>query len=245
MWTKDQIKKHREAARRLILIKDQIFGYLKKNPGVTEERVHRYILKKYKEFGLATDLDLAIVAFGQNTANVHHYPGKGSGRLEKNSLVMLDLWARLDRPRAPFADITWMGFYGDKIPARMQKIFNLVKAARDKSLLYIKNELKKGRLSTGAKVDAAARGYIARQGFGKRFLHNTGHCLGLNSPHGDGPGFTRLNHKSILKNLGYTIEPGIYLKTQFGVRSEIDFYIDSRNQLVITTDVQEEIVIIK
>jgi Xaa-Pro aminopeptidase len=244
MWTKEQLRKHQEAARRLLEIKDLVFAYLKKNQSINERQLHQFILKRYKEFGLVTDEDLAIAAFGRNTANVHYFPGKKSRRLMKNSLVMLDLWARLDKPHAPFADITWMGYCGKRIPAKIERVFAIVKQARDQGIKRIKRELAKKKLPGGSTLDKTARDFITRRGFGKRFLHSTGHCLGFNTPHGDGGGLTKHNKHPLLKNLGYTLEPGIYLKNKFGIRSEIDFYIDDKMKLIITTDVQDKIIII-
>lgn len=244
MWTKEQVRKHQEAARRLLEIKDLVFAYLKKHQSLNERQLHQFILKRYKEFGLVTDEDLAIVAFGQNTANVHYFPGKNSQRLKKNSLIMLDLWARLDKPRAPFADITWMAYCGKRIPAKIERVFTVVKQARDQGLKRIERELAKKKLPRGSTLDKTARDFIARRGLGKRFLHSTGHCLGFNTPHGDGGGLTKHNKHPLLKNLGYTLEPGVYLKNKFGVRSEIDFYINDKMKLIITTDVQDKIIII-
>jgi Xaa-Pro aminopeptidase len=242
-WSAQEIRNHRAAAARLIRIKDEVFSYLGAAKDATEYSTHRFIMKKYEDNGLVSDYDLTIAAFGKNTANVHHFPGKKTAkRLKPGDLVMIDIWARLAKPRSPFADITWMGYRGDRIPVSMQKIFDLVKKARERSLKYIESELKQGRLPIGARVDAVARGLIAREGFGKRFLHNTGHILGFKSPHGDGGGFVRHNRHRIEKNIAYTIEPGIYLKDRFGVRSEIDFYVDDNMRLVVTTDIQDEII---
>lgn len=245
MWSKIQIKNHQEAAKRLLLVKDAVFDFLGRNPSATEFQTYQFILKKYRECELVTDLGLAIVAFGKNTANVHYFPKrKNSPRLKKNSLIMLDIWARLDRLNAPFADITWMAYCGERIPAKVKRVFTIVKQARDRGLKYIEQELKKKRLPLGSKLDQAARGHIARAGLGAHFLHNTGHCLGFYSPHGDGGGLTKLNRFPLAKNLGYTIEPGIYLKGNFGVRSEIDFYINDKFELVVTTEVQQAIILI-
>jgi Xaa-Pro aminopeptidase len=101
-------------------------------------------------------------------------------------------------------------------------------------------------MPTGFEVDKVARDYIKEKGFDDNFLHGLGHPLGFTNPHGAGvrlsPKKVRANRCSPLqKMVGYTIEPGIYLKNKFGLRSEIDFYIDEKNKVVITTKIQKKI----
>ncbi|RLC38806.1 hypothetical protein DRH27_01415, partial [Candidatus Falkowbacteria bacterium] len=166
-------------------------------------------------------------------------------RLILDSLIMIDLWARLKEKNAPYADITWMAYYGRKIPNEIIKVFNIVKLARDKTIKYIINDLIKGNIPTGKEVDKIARIYINDKGYGDFFLHTTGHSLGIEGAHGKEAGIGLKNQKQLIKNLGYTIEPGIYLKNKFGVRSEIDFYINNNNKLVLTSNIQKNITLIK
>ena len=72
-------------------------------------------------------------------------------------------------------------------------------------------------------------------------MHNTGHSLGMSKAHGRNGRLGHKYNKDLIRNMGYTIEPGIYFKNKFGIRSEIDFYISSNMKLVITTDVQKNI----
>lgn len=87
-----------------------------------------------------------------------------------------------------------------------------------------------------------ANNIITKAGYGKNILHRTGHSIGTSSPHGLENNITIKNSQQLLKKVVYTIEPGIYLKNKFGIRSEIDFFIDENMKLVYTTKIQEKII---
>ena len=84
-----------------------------------------------------------------------------------------------------------------------------------------------------------------KTGFEENIQHSLGHSLGIKEDHGPKPDWLYAeNYFELAKNLGYTIEPGIYFSNKFGIRSEIDFYISADNELILTTDLQKEIVLI-
>lgn len=239
-WTNEQVKEHIKAAEILEKIVKAVFNYIKKNSGAYEYDVQQFILKQFKKYKIKTDRP-PIVAFRQNTSFVHYYPSQYSKKIKPESLIMIDLWGRLRKRGAPFADITLMGYYGKKIPAEVIKVFNVVKQARDKAVGYLKENLKKGKMPTGFEIDAIVRDYIKKAGYGDNFLHGLGHPLGFTAPHGVGVRLSPKFKKPLKKLVGYTIEPGIYLKNKFGIRSEIDFYVDEKMKMIITTVVQREI----
>lgn len=241
MWTEIEIENHKEAARLLIKIKNQIFDYMRKNRNVTEYAVQQFVQKKFQEFNLKTD-GYPMISFRQSTANVHHYPAVKSKKIQPESLIMVDIWARLNKKRAPFADITWMGYCGENVPKDIQKVFDIVISARDEAISYLKARLKKGIMPTGKEMDDIARGQIAKFGYGKYFLHGTGHSLGFMKDHGPGTNLNQKGIRKLSKMIGYTIEPGIYLKNKFGVRSEMDFFIDENLKFVLTTPLQKKII---
>ena len=237
-WTKKQISQHIRAAKELSKIKDEFFSFLK--PGVSEYEAVEFLRKKYKEHGLWS-VHAPIVAFGQNTSFVHYFPSQYSRRFQQGDLVLLDIWARVREVGAPFADMTWCGFYGRRIPSEMEKVFRSVLLARDASIRFLRSRVREGVVPRGREVDAVARGVLEGAGYGKYFLHGLGHPLGFRSPHGTGARLSQKKGEGALeKRVGYTIEPGVYLKNKFGARSEIDFYIDGK-EVVITTPVQKTI----
>lgn len=244
-WNNLKLQSHLKSAKLLDEIKNQAFGFIRKNPKTTEAEVQKFIQHLFVKNNLRLAEHSPIVAFGKNTSHVHYFlkPNK-SIRLEPNTPILIDLWSRLNIHETPFADITWMGFYGRQIP-EFQKIYDIVIESRDACLEYLKIQLKKKQMPTGAELDAVARTIIKKAGYEKNFPHSTGHSIGFISPHGKEAGISYKNNQPLEKNLGYTIEPGIYLESKFGARSEIDFYINSQNKIVVTTPIQKKLVIIK
>jgi Xaa-Pro dipeptidase len=243
-WTKEQIKDHGTAAKLLVKIKNETLRYIKTHKDISEFETSQFAQKQFRKYGLKTNHIPPIVSFCENTSFVHYHPSQYSKKLKPETLIMLDIWARLNKKGAPFADVTFMAYYGKNIPAKFFKLFKIVCEARDGATNFLKHELRKKTIPTGKKIDATTRNYIEKHGFGKEFLHGTGHSLGLTSPHGSGVRINRKNKKNLSRNVGYTIEPGIYLKDKFGVRSEIDFYIDENYKMIITSEAQKKIIIL-
>jgi len=240
------ISDHKTVAKLLNAIKDDVFDFIKDSPKISEFDIQEFVKNKFKKYNLKTDKWRPIISFRQNTSLVHYYATRdNSKRLQPNSLILVDLWARINKKGSPFADITWMGYYGDKVPKNIEKVFNIVVEARNKTIDFIKKELKKKIIPIGKEIDSVARNYVTNRGFGDFFDHGTGHPLGFISDHGHGVNLNPKGSGRLSKIVGYTIEPGIYLKNNFGVRSEIDFYIDSNYKLRITTPIQSKIIIIR
>lgn len=245
-WSAKQIKQHTEAGKKLGLIKDEFYASVLQNTSITEKEGLDFIKKAYKKHGLVNDSkkEFAIVAFGNNTNQVHHFPSPSKPcHLSPNTLVLLDIWARLPQKNAPYADVTFMFYFGKKIPNQIHETWKVLTGARDLAITYIKKEVKKGKLPRGLDIDRVAHDYIGKSGLGEGIKHTIGHSLGFDSPHGKLPGINWREYSPLLKNVGYTIEPGIYLK-DFGMRTEIDFYINNEDQVIVTTPIQEEIEII-
>jgi Xaa-Pro dipeptidase len=245
MWSKEQIGYHKEAAKRLDKIKNQTFKYIKNNINITEYDIQRFILKKFIEYNLKTDKDPPIVAFNENSATPEFYPSKNSKRLQKNTFILIDLWAKLKKENAPFADITWVAFYGKKIPKEIKKVFSLALKTRTETLSFIINKLEDGIMPTGKSIEQVAINLIKKAGYKNNIMHDLGHSIGIKQDHGPKPNWIYKKNKNRLHyNLAYTIEPGIYLKSKFGIRTEMDFYISNDNKLIITTNLQNKIVLL-
>lgn len=246
MWSKEQIEQHKQAADLLYKIVLQTVSFLKRNSNSTEYETKLYIRKLMKDKGLATDKTSPIVAFRENTSFVHYFPEPDAAKkLTPNSLILFDLWASLKDKSAPYADITWMLYFGKKAPKAMEKYFKLVTDSRDEAIKYIKRSLKKRIIPIGKDIDLQVRKFLHQHGQADKFLHGTGHSLGFTYAHGQKTRISPKGKQSLPLNVGYTIEPGIYFKDQFGFRSEIDFYIDENLNFKLTTKVQNKIIIIK
>lgn len=244
MWSKTEINNHVKAAQILDGIKDAAFVYMREHrDDVTEWQVKDFILAQFRKYQLQSAIGLPIVAFGESAAQPHHIP-RHDARLAEGMLVKLDIWARLRKPHAPFADITWMAYCGTRVPKKGRKVYDTVIRARDAAVEFLKKELRTGRIPTGKAVDDAATRVLVRVGFKKYIKHRTGHSIGFQSPHGEYPNVNQTNKEPLEPNLGYTIEPGVYIDGEFGVRSEIDFYITEKKKLLVTTKVQNKFIII-
>lgn len=205
------------------------------------------VLDFFDIHGLTLDSERPIVAFGKNTSHIHYFPQeKGSKRLEKETLILLDIWARLKKSRAPYADFTWMFYYGDLEPdPAYQETFSYVAKSRDAAISYIKKEIKEGGMPIGAMCDKVARDFFRKKNLHPYFMHTLGHSLGTKSPHGIYGGPRPRTKTPLVKNLGYTIEPGLYFAGKYGCRSEIDLYISEKNEVITTLPLQKKIQIIR
>ena len=158
--------------------------------------------------------------------------------------MLLDLWGKLDRAGAVFADITWMGYTGRSVPERFGRAFAAVAAARDAAVKVVRDAAGAGRELRGWEVDRAASSVLRDAGYGAHILHRTGHSLG-ESVHGNGVNmddYETHDDRRLLPGTGFTIEPGVYFD-DFGVRTEINMVVSARDAAV-TGPVQTEIVVL-
>jgi Xaa-Pro dipeptidase len=181
-----------------------------------------------------TTEELPIVAVGPHSGNPHYEPSATkSAPIREGDLLLLDVWGKLTRPGSVYYDITWVGYLGATIPGKYGRIFEHVREARDQAIAFIRQELPKGRAVKGWQVDRVARDVITEAGYGKYFVHRTGHSIGQ-QVHGNGANMDSLethDSRSILPHTCFSIEPGIYLR-EFGIRSEVNVYIEGREARV-------------
>jgi len=162
----------------------------------------------------------------------------------KPDLVLMDMWAKLDRPDAVFYDITWVGFCGAEPPAQVERVFTVVRDARDRAIARVKDAVRQKRELQGFEVDDAAREYVRSQGFEEYFFHRTGHSIGT-EVHGSGANMDNLethDERRVIPWTCFSVEPGIYLP-EFGIRLEVDVFVGDREARV-TGEVQDKLVLI-
>lgn len=249
LWTKQQYEDNKEAANALYEIVEDSFKLIKEkiDSGITEYDVQNFIMSEFERRNLVTDFP-AIVAVNGNSANPHYGPTKDIFKpIKKDDFVLIDLWAKPNKPDGVFADITWTGFVGSSIPEKYTKIFNIVAKARDAAFNLVKERFDKGLEVRGYEADQICRDVIENAGYGEYFIHRTGHSI-TGEIHGSGAhldNFETKDERLLLPNTSFSIEPGIYLTDDFGVRSEIDVYIDEHGIVMITgKEPQKEIVAI-
>ena len=187
----------------------------------TEKELQDLAAQELQKAGLVDGSPL--VAVDAHAADPHSTANDGLAA--RNSVLLLDFTGRLGGgPHAIQADLTRVYFLGERVPDEIQRVAAVVFAARDAALDLLRQRFAAGSPVTGAEVDDAARQVIARAGFGDRFIHRTGHSIGLRA-HGDGVNnddFETHDARRHLESTCFSIEPGIYLPGRFGIRSEVD-----------------------
>lgn len=226
-WTPEQLETHRAAAAALYRIKDRTFETvarrMRDGVATTEYEIQQLMVQWFAEEGLVSD-SAPNVSAQENAGNPHYLPTAGRTRaIRPDELLLIDLWGKLDRPGAVFADITWVAFTGAAVPAPMASAFAAARDARDAAVALIESAAAAGREIRGWEADRAARTVMQDAGFGAAILHRTGHSLG-EEVHGNGAhldDYETHDERRLLPGTGFTIEPGLYFDT-FGVRTEID-----------------------
>ena len=243
----EQIKTH-FAARDLIdpITKAafQEIGRRVRNGGTTEHEMQQWIMEAFGRDGLITD-DPPIVAANANSGNPHYEPSADHPvRLTAGDFVLLDIWAKQNKPGAAYYDITWTGVIGKAPSDRQREVFEVVRNGRNAGVEKVKNAIAAGQPICGWEVDRVTRDQIKQAGFGEYFIHRTGHSIGT-EVHSNGANMDDLeihDERRILPNTLFSIEPGVYLP-EFGVRSEVNVLVRPKGAEV-TGKIQDEIVII-
>lgn len=247
-WSQEQFEGHLEAGRRMDRIRreafEQIGAKLRASEHVTEWDIQQFIVGRYREEGLFAD-HAPDVAVNANASNPHYEPKQNAcSVIKKGDIVLIDMFAKLNQPDAVYYDITWMAFCGKQAPSEMERVFNIVREARDRAIKCAQDAVAAKRELCGYEVDDAARGFIREQGFAEYFFHRTGHSIGP-EVHGTGANMDNLethDERKVIPGTCFSVEPGIYLP-EFGVRSEVNVYVDETSARV-TGEKQEAIVLI-
>jgi len=249
LWTMEQFNKNKPVANVLNEIVYKSFDFIKKkilkSQSITEYDVQQFIMTEFKKRRFFTD-DPPIVGVNENSANPHYTPTKQKNKkIRKGDFVLIDLWAKPDKEDGVWADITWVGFVGTSVPEKYKKIFDIVAKARDTAFDLVESRYKAGKEVRGFEVDAACRKVIEDAGYGKYFIHRTGHSI-TTDLHGSGAhidNFETKDERLLLPSTSFSIEPGIYLPREFGVRSEIDVFITKDGKVMFTgKEKQKEVI---
>ncbi len=245
-WSPAAFQTHLEAGQAVDRIMQEAFQEIGRaagrQGGADEYAIQQFILERFAAAGLVTE-DPPIVAVNQNSGNPHYEPSRErSAPIRAGDFVLLDMWAKTSEPGAVYYDITWVGYLGARPPAKIEQVFSIVSEARNRAVNFVVGAINEGRTIQGWQVDQAARSYIAEQGYGQYFTHRTGHSIG-ESIHANGANMDNLethDERQIVPFTCFSVEPGIYLP-EFGVRSEVNVFVDER-QARVTGAVQKEIV---
>jgi Xaa-Pro dipeptidase len=247
-WTAEQLEAHLEAGRRVDRIRGEAFRRVSEKvrarERVTEWEMQQFMLARFRESGLVTDHG-PDVAVNANASNPHYEPKQdASSEIRAGDLVLMDMWAKLDKPEGVYYDITWVGFCGTEVPAAIDKVFGVVREARDRAVACVMEAAAAKKTLRGFEVDDAARAHVRGAGYAEYFFHRTGHSIGA-EVHGTGANMDNLethDERRVIPWTCFSVEPGIYLP-KFGIRSELNMFVGDGSARV-TGEVQERMLLL-
>lgn len=245
-WSPEQLAGHRRANVHLHSIVRDAFGrvgeILRRGDQLDEYTVQQWILEAFDRAGLMTDA-APIVGVNAHSADPHYQPGPDdSSPIRPGDFLLIDLWAKEKTVGSVYADITWCGVCAATPADRHAEIFGIVAGARDAAWELVRSRYPRQPVC-GFEVDDAARDFIRRAGYAERFIHRTGHSIGI-TDHGQGANMDNLethDTRQLLPMTGFSIEPGIYLTGDFGVRSEINVALTPEGPEITGAEPQREL----
>ena len=238
-WDEEQWSMHLEAATHTNQAFQVAWKFIadgiREHGQVEETAVRDQIMDHFAANGMTT-YHPPIVGVGPHSGDCHYETGSGDHTtIHEGDFVLIDLWAKMDRPRAVYSDLTRTGFVGTEVPQKYTEIFLIVAAARDAAIACVESACEAGRPLQGWEVDDACRKVIEDAGYGEFYVHRTGHSIGQ-EVHGNGANLDNLETREerlIMKNTCFSVEPGIY-QAEFGVRSEVDVFVDGDGKVHVT-----------
>lgn len=245
-WTQEQLAGHRRAnvhLHRIVLEAFQrVAESLRRGDQIDEYAVQRFILDSFETAGLWAESD-PIVGVNAHSADPHYQPGPDhSSPIRKGDFLLIDLWAKEKAADSVYADITWCGVCAASPTAKQQEVFSVVAGARDASWELVRSRFPRQPVH-GFEVDDAAREVIRKAGYGDLFIHRTGHSIGI-TDHGQGANMDNLethDTRLLLPMTGFSIEPGIYIAGDFGVRLEINVALTPEAAEITGAEPQREL----
>ncbi len=245
VWTPAQREEHGRASA---LVKDlarnafaRAADHLARGETVTEGALAAWIRTELARRGAPVHAD-CIVAIGPRAADPHYDPGEVGRPIRPGDLLLIDLWGALHEDSVP-ADQTWMGFMGDALPLRLAEMWEVLKAARDGVVDSLQARFARGEVLRGFEGDDVARGIITEAGYGEWFIHRTGHSIDRDL-HGRGPNLDNLETRDdrvLVPGVGFSVEPGIYIPDDVGMRTEINVFMGPDGPEVTVDEPQQDI----
>jgi Xaa-Pro dipeptidase len=245
----DDYKSHQDAGAIMQHVKDEAFREIARRIRAgskpREVEIQTFMRDMMRANGMHWD-DGPIVAVNEHAADPHFEPTEENSHVMKEGdLVLLDLWAKKNTPGSIYYDITWMGYIGTEIPARIDEVFQVGRAARDTALALVTERFAAGQPVHGWEVDDACRAVVDKAGYGEYFTHRTGHNIG-EEVHGNGVHIDNLetrDERLIIPGTCFSVEPGIYMEHEkIGFRTEIDVFVTDDGVIEVVGDIQTAVV---
>lgn len=239
VWSHEQFEENKITAKLLRTAMMRALGFVRENilagKTITEFDVQQEVGKFFEANNL-TSYSLPSVSVNENSANPHYQPtAEQSTVLKRGDVLLVDMWAKQTTPSSVYSDITWMAYLGEQVPERPALLFNTIAAGRDAAIRLLKENFPDKPLR-GCDVDDACRKVIADAGFGEYFIHRTGHSITTDT-HGSGANidnFETQDVRRLIPMTSFSIEPGIYIPGEVGLRTEIDIVISEVGEIIIS-----------
>ena len=256
VWTDEERASHERAAEIIARVAKEAFARVgaaaKSGKPLDEYALTEWIRGEFERHALETDHG-PNVSVGPNAANPHYEPAPGkSSALAAGSIVLIDLWAREKALPSGgpgmYADQTWMASLGEP-SAKAKEVFAAIRDARDAAVTLLRQRLAAGEPVRGGDVDDASRAVVVSRGYGDAFTHRTGHSIDVRGLHGSGPHIDNLETREervLVPGVGFSIEPGIYLPGEMGMRTEINAFVgaDGRSIVVTPREIQRDLIVV-
>lgn len=247
-WTSADLASHQRAAAAIAEIARDAFARVgeraRTTEPLTEHALTLWVREAFDRAGLTTEWGPSV-SYGANAARAHYDPlPEGSEPIVPGALLLLDLWAR--EPGGVYADQTWMAAIGAPTP-RAAAVWTVVRDARDAALDLLRARLGAGEPVSGAEADRAARAVITAAGHGAHIVCRTGHSIDRVGLHGVGPTIDdteSFDSRQIIPGVGFSVEPGVYVPGEIGVRSEVNAHARADGLDVTPGDYQRELIVV-
>lgn len=247
VWSKEQFEQNKHTAKLLrTAMMRSALGFVRESilagRTITEYDVQQNVGAFFQANNMTT-YSLPSVSVNANAANAHYQPtAEHSAVIKRGDVLLVDMWAKMTDPDSVYSDITWMAYIGEDVPERPAQIFNIIAAGRDAALRLVQDNFgenfskNSSKPLRGCDVDDACRAVIDKAGFGKYFIHRTGHSITTDT-HGSGANidnFETNDIRPLIPMTSFSIEPGIYIEGDVGMRTEIDIVISEEGEIIVS-----------
>jgi Xaa-Pro dipeptidase len=243
----EQLQMHLEAANVLDQVVaeawEKISTALRKGIKIDEYQVQQFVAAQITARGFMAEA-FPICGVNAHSADPHYEPSKeGSSEIKKGDFVLIDLWCKKKHPKAVYGDICRVAVADTSATEKQNEIFSIVRAAQKAATEFVIDRYARGESLKGYEIDQVSRKIIEDRGYGKYFTHRTGHNI-YTKDHGPGAHIDSLETQDLRELIPHTcfsIEPGIYLPGEFGIRLEYDVYLGDQGKIQVTGGSQDKI----
>jgi Xaa-Pro dipeptidase len=242
VWSPADRASHRRAAEAIATVAREalaLAGTRAAGDPIGEHALAVWVRERFDRAGLITESGPSV-SWGPNAARAHYAPtAEESAPIVRGALLLLDLWAT--EPGGIYADQTWMAAIGAP-SERDARLWTVVRSARDAALDLIRSRVRSGAPVRGAEADAAARQVIRSAGLADRTISRTGHSIDRYGPPIDDT--ETYDDRLLIPGVGFSVEPGVYLPGEAGVRSEVNVVVGESDIEVTPRDPQDELLVV-